>query len=124
MRPILLLLVLSLTAFAEIRVRVVTTSGELVIALDDLHAPRTVANFLHYVDADHYTNGRFHRTVRDDNQPDTPVKIDVIQAGRAPGLKSEAPILLERTSVTGIHHRNGTVSMARSGPDTATRDFF
>ena len=39
-------------------------------------------------------------------------------------MKANAPIPLERTSVTGIRHLDGTVSMARNGPDTATRDFF
>ena len=34
-----------------------------------------------------------------------------------------APVPLERTSVTGLKHLNGTVSMARSGPDTATASF-
>lgn len=123
-RWFLLLLAVAPAASAEIRVRVVTASGDIVMELDDERAPRTVANFLHYVDAGHYVNGRFHRTVRAANQPDTPVKIDVIQAGPASGMKSDAPIPLERTSVTGIKHRDGTVSMARSGPDTATRDFF
>jgi peptidyl-prolyl cis-trans isomerase A (cyclophilin A) len=31
---------------------------------------------------------------------------------------------LERTSVTGLRHLDGTLSMARDGPDTATSDFF
>src|SRR5258707_543958 len=124
MRLALLLLAVCSAAFAEIRVRVVTSQGEIVIALDDQRAPNTVANFLHYVDTGHYSNGRFHRTVRADNQPDNTVKIDVIQAGPATGLKAEAPVALERTPATGIHHSDGTVSMARGGPDTATRDFF
>jgi len=33
-------------------------------------------------------------------------------------------IPLERTSDTGLHHVNGTVSMARVGPDTGTYEFF
>ncbi len=124
MRVAVLLLATCLVALAEVRVRVVTATGDMIIALDDQHAPRSVANFLSYVDGGHYTSGRFHRTVRADNQPDTPVKIDVIQAGPAPGLKSNAPIALERTAVTGIRHVDGVISMARGGPDTATRDFF
>jgi peptidyl-prolyl cis-trans isomerase A (cyclophilin A) len=34
------------------------------------------------------------------------------------------PIKLERTSVTKLLHKDGTLSMARDGPDTATSDFF
>ena len=124
MRLAILLLATYLGASAEVRVRVVTATGDIIIALDDQHAPRSVANFLSYVDGGHYTNGRFHRTVRADNQPDSSVKIEVIQAGPAAGLKSNAPIALERTSVTGIRHLDGVISMARGGPDTATRDFF
>lgn len=124
MRTAFLLLVTCLAASAEIQVRVVTARGEIVMALDDRKAPQSVANFLAYVDAGHYTKGRFHRTVRADNQPDSPVKIDVIQAGPAPGQRANPPVALERTSVTGIRHQDGTVSMARGAPDTATRDFF
>ena len=32
--------------------------------------------------------------------------------------------MLERTTETGVSHRDGTISMARDGPDTATSDFF
>src|SRR5262249_12273142 len=62
---------------------------------------------------------------RPDNQVDKPVKIDVIQSrpgrGAGPGYP---PIELERTSVTGLRHRDGTLSMARSGPNTATNQIF
>ena len=34
------------------------------------------------------------------------------------------PIALERTSAIGLLHRDGTLSMARNEPDTATSDFF
>jgi peptidyl-prolyl cis-trans isomerase A (cyclophilin A) len=34
------------------------------------------------------------------------------------------PIRLERTRDTGLRHQDGTVSMARAEPDTATSDFF
>jgi len=53
--------------------------------------------------------------------------MEIIQAGISPARRSEAfpPIPLERTSVTGLKHVAGTVSMARgTGADTATSDFF
>ncbi|WP_238325997.1 peptidylprolyl isomerase [Bryobacter aggregatus] len=81
-------------------------------------------NFLRYVDAGLYTDGAFHRSVRLDNQPQSPVKIEVIQAGIAAEKRGFAPIALERTRTTGLKHVNGTISMARSGPDSATSDFF
>jgi peptidyl-prolyl cis-trans isomerase A (cyclophilin A) len=78
------------------------------------------------VRAGHYEGGRFHRTVRLDNQPGKDVLIEVIQAGVAPSFDSRAfpSVPLERTSVSGLRHLEGTLSMARDGPDTATSDFF
>jgi len=78
------------------------------------------------VDAGHYDGGWFHRTVTMDNQPASKIKIEVVQAGVNPNKEKAgfAPIQLERTSQTGLHHENGTLSMARDQPDTATSDFF
>jgi peptidyl-prolyl cis-trans isomerase A (cyclophilin A) len=105
-----------------------TEMGEIEVELDAARAPVTVANFLRYVDAGHYTGGRFHRTVklRPDNQPQSTVKIEVIQAGINPEREKSGwpPIALERTNKTGLKHVDGAISMARDGPDTATSDFF
>lgn len=103
-----------------------TSMGSIEVELDARHAPKTTANFLRYVDEGHYTNGRFHRTVTMQNQPDKKVKIEVIQGGvgEAFANKDFHPIKLERTNKTHIHHKNGTISMARDGADTATSDFF
>ena len=110
----------------EVLVRIETEQGAIVVAIDTVRAPVTAANFLRYVDGGHYAGGRFHRTVRrnPDNQPVSPVKIEVIQAGAARERAGFAPIRLERTSVTGLRHLDGVISMARLGPDTATSDFF
>jgi peptidyl-prolyl cis-trans isomerase A (cyclophilin A) len=103
-----------------------TELGRIEIEVDEAAAPVTAGNFLRYVDAGHYDGGRFHRTVRLDNQPQNQVKIEVVQAGVAPAREADAfaPIPLERTSATGLRHLDGTVSMARDAPDTATSDFF
>jgi peptidyl-prolyl cis-trans isomerase A (cyclophilin A) len=108
----------------DVTVAIATEIGNIEVAVDTRHAPITAANFLRYVDAGFYNGGVFHRTVKPDNQPNNQVKIEVIQAGRAAGTKSFAAISLERTSVTGLSHRDGTISMARDGPDTAVSDFF
>jgi len=42
----------------------------------------------------------------------------------AHGAQEQKPIELERTSVTGLRHVDGTLSMARGGPDSATSSFF
>jgi peptidyl-prolyl cis-trans isomerase A (cyclophilin A) len=107
------------------RVLVRTDLGDIHVELDTIHAPITSANFLRYVDLGFYRFGRFHRTVRADNQPDHKVKIAVVQAGLdALRVKDFPPIKLERTKATGLRHTDGTISMARDGPDTATSDFF
>jgi peptidyl-prolyl cis-trans isomerase A (cyclophilin A) len=107
------------------RVSVRTSLGEIVLEIDVARAPATGRNFLRYVDAGRYRGGEFHRTVTTapDNQPGKAVKIDVVQAGPAPG-PDLAPIALERTRDTGLSHLDGAISMARDGPDSATSDFF
>lgn len=106
-------------------VKIETKLGEILVALSGDRAPETVVNFLRYVDDGLYDGGVFHRTVKPDNQPQSPVKIEVIQGGPNPEKKSSyPPIALERTNKTGLKHVNGAISMARSGPDTATGDFF
>ena len=109
---------------ARVAVVIETSWGsiEAEIALDK--APLTGANFLRYVDARSYENGRFHRTVKLDNQPNNAVKIEVIQASLAPKVEPFPPIVLERTSLTGLTHTNGALSMARVGPDTGASEFF
>src|ERR1700675_4373034 len=77
-----------------IRILIQTDKGDIEVELDAARAPATVANFLRYVDAHLYDGGRFHRTVKPDNQPDNRVKIDVIQAGIDPAKKEFPPIKL------------------------------
>src|SRR5215510_8911965 len=67
-----------------VRILMQTELGEIIVEIDAARAPRTAENFLRYVDAGHYNGGRFHRTVKLDNQPASPVKIEVIQAGVNP----------------------------------------
>lgn len=107
------------------RVVIQTELGDIEVEIDSIHAPVTSANFLRYVDLGFYRFGRFHRTVRADNQPNDKVKITVVQAGLDPyRVKDFPPIPLERTKDTGLGHKDGTISMARDGPNTATSDFF
>jgi peptidyl-prolyl cis-trans isomerase A (cyclophilin A) len=106
-----------------IPIRIETQFGNIDADLDSARAPVTVTNFLRYVDAKLYDSASFFRTVTLENQPNDSVKIQVIQGGKARGKPGFAPIPLERTSVTGLRHRNGTLSMARSGPDTGTDQF-
>jgi peptidyl-prolyl cis-trans isomerase A (cyclophilin A) len=103
-----------------------TALGEIEMEVDSVKAPNTARNFLRYVDEGFYNNGRFHRTVTINNQPNNAVKIEVIQAGVDTARRRQGypAIPLERTNLTGLTHTDGVISMARGGPDTATSDFF
>ena len=123
------LLLASLSVYAEVAIVIQTEKGDIEAVLDEKKAPITVANFLRYVDVGHYNGGQFHRTVRSkfDNQPQNPIKIDVVQASIRVDARKSAfpPILIERTSKTGLRHIDGALSMARDvNPDSATSDFF
>jgi peptidyl-prolyl cis-trans isomerase A (cyclophilin A) len=114
---------------AEVRVRLETPLGNIDLAIDTGRAPITAANFLKYVDGGFYDGGRFHRATRPDNYTPAPPNrppMEIVQGGINPDRRAQAfpPIPLERTSVTGLKHVIGVVSMARGAPDTATSDFF
>jgi peptidyl-prolyl cis-trans isomerase A (cyclophilin A) len=106
------------------RVLIRTEKGDIVVEVDVARAPVTAGNFLRYVDADLYDGSVFHRTVTPANQPNDAVRIEVIQGGMLPEDKSFPPIAHETTAVTGLKHVDGTISMARSKPGSATSSFF
>ena len=104
-------------AAADPQVRLETSHGAIVLALDAAKAPATVENFLAYVDAGHYDGTLFHRVIpgfmiqgggfdRDFRQKET----------RAP-IGNEAD--------NGLLNQRGTVAMARTNdPHSATAQFF
>ena len=108
------------------RVLIQTDAGDIEVEIDSVRAPISATNFLKYVDGKAYDGGRFHRAVTMANQPNDTVRIQVIQAGTNPmATMARLPAIpLERTSTTGLLHKDGTLSMARGGPDSATSDFF
>jgi peptidyl-prolyl cis-trans isomerase A (cyclophilin A) len=109
-----------------VRVLIETELGEIEAEIEVERAPVTAANFLRYVDAGRYDGGRWHRTVLPDNQPNDSIRIEVIQGGTKPKRWrwGETPIPLERTTVTGLSHQDGTLSMSRFAPDSAVSDIF
>jgi peptidyl-prolyl cis-trans isomerase A (cyclophilin A) len=98
------------------RVEIDTTLGKIVVALDRKRAPKTVANFLRYVDRRFYDGGAFFRAVPH----------FVIQGGNKPRESPLDPKLpLETPLATGIRNTDGAISMARTpDPDSATSEFF
>jgi cyclophilin family peptidyl-prolyl cis-trans isomerase len=99
------------------RVRVETTRGNFVIELDPTRSPLTVASFLDYVKAGHYTDTLFHRVVGN----------FVIQGGGYDAKYVEKPTraATPNESGNGLSNRRGTVGLARTGdPHSGTAQFY
>ena len=104
-----------------VRVRLDTSAGPIVIALEMKRAPITAGNFLAYVDQKKLDGTSFYRAARGKIRPTE----GLVQGGINHNMvRSLVPIAHEPTTVTGIHHVDGTVSMARNAPGTAMGDFF
>jgi peptidyl-prolyl cis-trans isomerase A (cyclophilin A) len=121
---VLLIFVTTLAAQKKELCLIKTVIGNITIELYPAKAPKTVANFLKYVNAHLYDNSSFFRAVTLNNQPKDSVKIEVIQGGNVDSAKEFAAIPLETTMQTGLLHKDGTISMARGKPATATSSFF
>jgi peptidyl-prolyl cis-trans isomerase A (cyclophilin A) len=104
-----------------VQVSVKTSQGVISIDLYAAKAPVTVKNFLRYVDAKLLDRSSFYRVSHVPNAPDH----GLVEGGlRGDPKKVFKPIAHESTAKTGLTHKDGTVSMARREPGTATADFF
>lgn len=127
-RPVLLGLACTLIGAAgntaEIRLTMATALGDVGLILSPGRAPLSCAAFLACVDAGLYTGGHFTRVVRPDNDPRTP-KINVVQGAASRDVETSKPVPHEGTRTTGLRHVDGTVSLPRDAPGTATgAEFF
>lgn len=104
--------------------KIETTLGVIEVELYPEKAPNTVANFLKYVDAGLYANSNFFRACTPANEAERDIRIEVIQGGDLPTEKEMDPVAIETTEQTGILHKDGTLSMARDTPNSATCSFF
>lgn len=109
---------------AVVMLKMETELGEITIEIYLDKAPITALNFLKYVDDGSFKDSKFYRVVRDDNQPDNDITIDVIQGGLFSEEEMYPPIEHETTMITGIKHKDGVISMARNEPGSATSEFF
>jgi peptidyl-prolyl cis-trans isomerase A (cyclophilin A) len=104
-----------------VRVALTTDLGIITVDIDAKRAPITARNFIAYVDQKRFDGTTFYRVMRLDWG--TPPN-GIIQAGpRGDPKRVLKPIAHESTTVTGILHKAGTLSMARLAPGTATGDF-
>ncbi len=109
-------------------VKIETQFGDIEVELYPDKAPKSVAAFLSYVDSGFYKSSSFYRVLKEENQPSASFKSELIQGGiwhtnYKKGI-SLTGIPHEPTNQTGILHKNGTISLARTAPGTASSEFF
>jgi len=99
------------------RVKMTTSLGDIVITLDAAKAPKTVANFLAYVNDGFYNGTIFHRVIDG---------FMVQGGGFEPGLKQKPTTAnVENEANNGLKNNKYTLAMARtSDPHSATAQFF
>lgn len=105
------------------RVRLETAQGVIVLELYADKAPITAANYLRYVDRGLFNGASFYRASRPPGYGAS--DYGVVQGGLQNNPKKLlGPIAHESTLKTGLRHLNGTISMGRRAPGTATADWF
>jgi len=98
-------------------VLVETTSGDILVELDADRTPKTVENFLAYVDSGFYANTIFHRVIKD----------FMIQGGGYTLRMEEKPTnpAVENEAEQGRNNVAGSIAMARTAdPHSAQAQFF
>ena len=98
-------------------VKLETSMGEIVLELDTEKAPKTVANFLAYVEGGHYDGTIFHRVIDG---------FMVQGGGMTAGMEEkETREPIENEADNGLTNDAYTVAMARTmDPHSATAQFF
>ncbi|MBI0474450.1 peptidylprolyl isomerase [Sphingomonas sp. MA1305] len=100
------------------RVALDTSAGRIVIEVDRRHAPVTAGNFLKYVAGKQLDGVVFYRTVK------VADRFGFVQFGtNGDPKRTLPPIKHEPTTQTGLHHTEGTISVARFAPGKARGDF-
>ncbi|ABM02919.1 peptidyl-prolyl cis-trans isomerase, cyclophilin type [Psychromonas ingrahamii 37] len=113
------LLFLSFSVFSDENPTVLmeTSQGPIIIELYPTLAPKTVDNFLKYVQTDGFKQTTFHRIINN----------FMIQGGgfEVSGKKAVTFAAIENESRNGLSNKRGTIAMARTNnPHSATRQFF
>ena len=99
------------------KVKLSTSMGDIVVQLDPAKAPKTVENFLAYVNDKHYDGTVFHRVINGFMIQGGGFTADMLPK------PTRAPIPLEANN--GLKNDTYTIAMARTGnPDSATSQFF
>lgn len=105
-------------ASQDVRVALDTSAGQIIVAVHADKASVTAANFLKYVDQKRFDGTAFYRGVG-------AADYGFVQGGAQNDPKRILPpIRHEPTTLTGLTHDDGALSMARYAPGSATGDFF
>jgi peptidyl-prolyl cis-trans isomerase A (cyclophilin A) len=106
-------------------IRLFTPFGIIDVALDTERAPKTANHFLNLIRGNFLRDAVFYRIVRASGVKDVAPTIDIIQGGVGWERCVELPsVAHERTDETGLRHRDGAISLARSADKDATSEFF
>jgi peptidyl-prolyl cis-trans isomerase A (cyclophilin A) len=113
-------------SYKEPHIVIATGYGDIELELYPDKAPKTVAAFLSYIDSGYYDNSSFYRVLKGDELPNDN-NTGLIQGGihmtniknyHAKGIEHES------TKQSGLTHTDGTISLARTTPGSATTEFF
>ena len=108
---------LQLAHAANPKVKMETSKGTMIIELYADKAPKSVANFLSYVNAGAYDGTIFHRVIKDFMNQGGGFTPDYKKVDTKDPIKNEAD--------NGLKNLKYTVAMARTGePHSATNQFF
>jgi peptidyl-prolyl cis-trans isomerase B (cyclophilin B) len=99
------------------QVKLFTTKGDIILELYPDKAPKTVENFLNYVDLGFYNGLIFHRVIKGFMIQGGGMTVKMEQKKPLPPIQNEAD--------NGFKNDRGTIAMARQPkPHTATSQFF
>lgn len=100
-----------------IKVNIKTNKGDILLSLNETKAPKTVENFLNYVNSGFYEGTIFHRVIKGFMIQGGGLTADLSRKKTNPSIINEAD--------NGYTNRPGTIAMARRGdPNSATSQFF
>lgn len=99
------------------KVKMETTKGTIILELDPVKAPKTVANFLTYVKSGFFSGTVFHRVIKGFMIQGGGLTADLEKKNTIASIKNEAD--------NGLKNNTGTIAMARTNdPHSATSQFF
>ena len=111
----------SISVHAGPKVVINTSLGDITLELNEEKAPKTVTNFLSYVDEGFYSNTVFHRVIEGFMVQGGGFELQ--EGGRIEQKAVKDPV--ENEAKNGLKNKRGSIAMARtSDPHSATSQFF